>query len=240
MEKPMRAHYLQHVPFEGLGSMQPWLEDAGYRIGVTRLFAADPFPPIAELDLLIVMGGPMSVNDEGQFPWLIEEKAFIRAAIEAGVAVLGVCLGAQLIANAFGARVYPNSVQEIGWFPVQRTELAESGQLVLPPESMVLHWHGETFDLPAGACHLARSQGCENQAFQLGEGVIGLQFHLEATCELLDGFIEADGAALQPATYVQSAEVITERAGDFMPEAQRLMGVVLNYLHGYAAGRATR
>lgn len=115
----MRAHYLQHVPFEGLGSIEAWLHEAGYSIGVTRLFEGDAFPDPDDLDLLIVMGGPMSVNDEHRYPWLIQEKAFIRAAIDAGVAVLGVCLGAQLIASAHGAPVYPNHAAEIGWFPIE-------------------------------------------------------------------------------------------------------------------------
>lgn len=237
----MRAHYLQHVPFEGLGSIEAWLHEAGYSIGVTRLFEGDAFPDPDDLDLLIVMGGPMSVNDEHRYPWLIQEKAFIRAAIDAGVAVLGVCLGAQLIASAHGAPVYPNHAAEIGWFPIEGVAnsdpQADPDAFSFPPAVTVLHWHGETFDLPDGARHLARSAACSNQAFQLGRGVLGLQFHLEATDALLQGFVEADAASLKPAGYVQSAETILGQASDFMLPAHTLMGQVLAYLHRYACTR---
>jgi GMP synthase-like glutamine amidotransferase len=104
----MRAHYLQHVPFEGLGSIESWLKAAGYAITQTRWYEPADLPAPEELDLLVVMGGPMSVNDEAAYPWLVEEKRFIRRVIEAGRSVLGVCPGAQLIASSLGARVYPN------------------------------------------------------------------------------------------------------------------------------------
>ena len=114
----MRAHYLQHVEFEGLGSIEPWLKAAGYEITNTRLFESAKLPDLKKIDLLIVMGGPMSVNDEDDFPWLVSEKKFIREAINSGKPVLGICLGAQLIASATGARVYRNPIKEIGWFPI--------------------------------------------------------------------------------------------------------------------------
>ncbi len=118
----MNAHYLQHVPFEGIGSIEGWLSRNGARVGRTRLYQGEALPDVERMetnDLLVVMGGPMSVNDEGTFPWLAAEKAAIRAAVRRGVRVLGICLGAQLIASALGARVYRNSVKEIGWFPIQ-------------------------------------------------------------------------------------------------------------------------
>ena len=114
----MRAHCLQHVPFEGLGNIEPWLASAGAEIAYTRMFEAAELPGLDRFDLLVVMGGPMSVNDEERFPWLVREKEFLRTVIDAGKPVFGVCLGAQLIASAMGARVYKNREPEIGWFPV--------------------------------------------------------------------------------------------------------------------------
>jgi len=114
----MRAHWFQHVSFEGLGSIELWLDSNGYEVTFTRFFESADLPDPDAIDLLVVMGGPMSVNDEDQFPWFVSEKRFIREIIESGKPVLGICLGAQLIANALGANVYPNPVKEIGWFPI--------------------------------------------------------------------------------------------------------------------------
>ncbi len=115
----MRAHVFQHVPFEDLGSIRHWLDERGADISYTRFFANDPIPPLAGIDALIILGGPMSVNDEHELPWLQAEKQAVRDALGQEVPLLGICLGAQLLANALGARVYPNPVKEIGWFPVR-------------------------------------------------------------------------------------------------------------------------
>ena len=135
----MRAHYLQHVPFEGLGSIEPWLGAAGYEITSTRFFESAGLPDPAMIDLLVVMGGPMSVNDEDKLPWLTPEKRFIRAAINYGKPVLGICLGAQLIASAMGAMVYRNSVKEIGWLPIQGVSTYDSPVFGFPPSVEVFH-----------------------------------------------------------------------------------------------------
>ncbi|MEW8197867.1 MAG: type 1 glutamine amidotransferase, partial [Candidatus Thiodiazotropha endolucinida] len=115
----MRAHYLQHVPFEDLGSIENWLKRSGYEITRTRLYESEELPGIESVDLLVIMGGPMSVNDDQDFPWLVEEKEFIKKVIESGKPVLGICLGAQLIACSLGAEVFSNSVKEIGWIPIR-------------------------------------------------------------------------------------------------------------------------
>lgn len=228
----MRAHYLQHVPFEGLGSIEPWLRTAGYEITNTRFFESAELPNLNEVDLLVVMGGPMSANDQGKFPWLIQEKQFIRSVIQSGKPVLGVCLGAQLIASSMGARVYRNHEKEIGWFPIQGVAPIDGSAFRFPSSVDVFHWHGETFDLPSGALRLARSEGCENQAFQLGQSVVGLQFHLETTPELAREIVSHCRAELVLATYVQSETAIIAAAAEKCRTINNLMVEVLAFLHG--------
>jgi len=225
----MKVQVLQHAPFEGLGSIAPWLERHSADVRLVRLFAGDPIPPVDHVDLLIAMGGPMSVNDEADFPWLRAGKALVRDAMAAGLPVLGVCLGAQLIASACGARVYRNASREIGWFPIQAVPNATPA-FGFPPEMSVFHWHGETFDLPAGAMHLARSEGCEHQAFQIGRTVIGLQFHLEMTEEGVAALIDNCRAELVPDRYVQTEEELRAAPTSRYLEGQRVMREVLTYL----------
>ena len=178
-------------------------------VSVTRLFEDPTLPDADDLDLLVIMGGPMSVNDEADHPWLAPEKQFIRKAIEKDKAVIGICLGAQLIAGAMGAAVYPNKEKEIGWFPVTGTQSDNAEEFfAFPQELLVFHWHGETFDLPDGAMRLARSDACRNQAFQLGQRVIGLQFHLETTPDTARDLVHHCRDELQPSRYVQGAAEI--------------------------------
>jgi len=226
----MRAHYLQHVAFEGLGSIRPWLKAAGYEITNTQFLKSAELPDINEIDLLVVMGGPMSVNDEDEFPWLIQEKRFIRDFIENGKPVLGICLGAQLIASAIGASVYPNRVKEIGWFPIQRVSSTDSSIFRFPTSLEVFHWHGETFDLPSGAILLAKSTACENQAFQLGRSVIGLQFHLETTPEAAREIVSNCHDELVPSQYVQTEEEIRSARPEKYESINQIMSDVLSFL----------
>ena len=226
----MRAHCLQHVLFEGLGCIEPWLLAAQYEITYTRLHEAAEFPDGEAVDLLVVLGGPMSVNDEAAFPWLAPEKQFIRHAIEAGTPVLGLCLGAQLIANALGARVSRNREKEIGWFPVEATPADGTALFRFPPSIEVFHWHGETFDLPPGAVRLARSTGCENQAFQFGRSALALQFHLETTPAAVRAMVKHCGAELQPARYVQSAAEILAATPEKYQAINALMAAALAFL----------
>ncbi|GIW56690.1 MAG: amidotransferase [Nitrospiraceae bacterium] len=225
----MRAHYFQHVAFEGLGSIETWLRAAGCEITGTRFFESADLPALDEVEFLIVMGGPMSVHDDAEYPWLVQEKQFIRSCILAGKPVLGVCLGAQLIAHALGAKVYRHHTKEIGWFPVQA--VPTSGEVFrFPPSVEVFHWHGETFDLPPGAMLLARSEACAHQAFQIGRSVIGLQFHLETTPELARQMIAHCRAELVPSRYVQSEAEILSAPPQRYREANKLMAKVLRYL----------
>ena len=228
----MRAHYLQHVPFEGLSSIAPWLEAAGYEITKTQFFESAELPDLRMIDLLVVMGGPMSVNDKDEFPWLVPEKQFIREAIDSGKPVLGICLGAQLIASVMGAKVYNNTVKEIGWFPVQGVSSISSSSFSFPPSTKVFHWHGETFDLPSRATLLAHSEGCENQAFQIGTSVIGLQFHLEITPESVWEIVSNCRDELVPSKYIQTEEEILSAKPESYRSINHMMGNILSFLLG--------
>lgn len=236
----MHALTLQHVAHEGLGNIADWLRDAGYDIATTRFYETAALPTPDSIDLLIIMGGPMSVNDEAEYPWLVEEKRFIRQVIEAGKPVLGICLGAQLIASALGARVRPNREKEIGWFPIQGlTTAAESG-FALPASLEVFHWHGESFELPPGAVHLARSEGCENQAFLLAPRVVGLQCHLETTPESARTIWEQSRDELVPARFVQTDEEILANRPERYAAIRRVMYELLDWLTAERFGAASR
>ncbi len=201
----MRAHYLQHVSFEGPAKIAEYAGDLGYTISGTRLYRGDKLPDPASFDALFVLGGPMSVHDESAHPWLILEKRLIEECIAAGKKVAGICLGAQIIAQVLGAHVRPNPHREIGWFPVTRTAEAPScgaGRL-LPPVFAAFHWHGEAFGVPAGAVRLAQSEACENQAFAYGEHVLALQFHLEAGTESIRLLMQHAAGDLQPGPFVR-------------------------------------
>jgi GMP synthase-like glutamine amidotransferase len=226
----MRAHCLQHVSFEGLGSIQPWLAANGYALTHTRFFESVALPDVSAIDLLVIMGGPMSVNEEDKYPWLVAEKRFVREVIESGKPVLGICLGAQMIASAMGASVFPSPVKEIGWYPVHAVDGVDGAVFRFPPSETVFHWHGETFDLPPGAIQLARSAGCENQAFQIGQSVIGMQFHLETTPESAAQLVAHCREELVPSTYVQTAEEILSVRPSVYPSITHRMGVVLAFL----------
>ncbi len=231
----MNVHVLLHAPFEGLGSIDAWLHKRGASIQYTRFYDSGTLPDLTGVDFVIAMGGPMSVNDEQQYPWLKQEKAFIYKAICQDVPVLGVCLGAQLIANSFGARVFPNRYKEIGWFPIEAVH-TDSDRLPFPKQTTAFHWHGETFDLPKGAVPLARSAGCENQAFQIGRNVIGLQCHLETTPETLALMIENNrGEWQRPLRLIEDKYIQTENAMRNVPESaysqiNNLMDNILSYV----------
>lgn len=213
----MKIHWLQHVAFEGLGRIACWAAEKGCPVTGSRMFAGDPLPPVASFDMLVIMGGPMSVNDEVVHPWLVGEKRFINQVMQADKKILGICLGAQLIASAAGARVYPNDHQEIGWFPVEKTRAAKKMAVgrAMAEKTEAFHWHGETFDLPDGAVHLARSRGCEHQAFALGHRIAGLQYHLETTPESANALIQHCGHELMTAPYVQTESEILSQGNRF-------------------------
>jgi GMP synthase-like glutamine amidotransferase len=204
----MRYHVLQHVSFETPGLLADEILRRGHSLQTTALYDHDPLPSLADFDELIIMGGSMSIHDEAEFPWLVAEKKLIGAAIGEGKKVLGICLGAQLIAAACGANVYKNSQKEIGWWPLRWVD---------GTEEIVFHWHGETFDLPEGAERWASSAACVNQAFSLGDRVLGIQFHPEVTREIIRGMVEHEGwelAETGDTPYVQGADQILAGADE--------------------------
>ena len=207
--KKLRIHYFQHVPFEGLGSIEEWISLSGHSLTSTRFFERTKLPDLADIDWLIVMGGGMGVHDEEQFPWLADEKKFIRQAIDAGKIIIGICLGSQLISEALGARVYKNKEKEIGWFDIELTP-AQSDSLFfdLGSRMKVFHWHGDTFDLPENAIHLAFSRGTRNQAYIYKSKVLAMQFHLETTLNSLQQLIENCRNELTAGKYIQTEEEI--------------------------------
>jgi GMP synthase-like glutamine amidotransferase len=229
--KKLRIHYLQHVEYEGLGSIEEWISSSAHSLTSTRFFESPALPAIADFDWLIVMGGGMSVHDEKQYPWLAEEKKFIRQSIDAGKTVLGICLGSQLVSSVLGAKVYRNSEKEIGWFDIELTCFAKSEKLFFEIEEKikVFHWHGDTFDLPENAIHLFYSRGCKNQAYLYKGRVLALQFHLEPTKEWIREMLESGADELVAGKYVQTGEEILNNI-DLVDSNKKILFNLLNRL----------
>ncbi len=229
----MRIHCLQHVEFEGPGSILHWTMAQGHALTFTRFFAGDKLPDLAAFDWLLVMGGPMNVHDEREHAWLADEKKFIRAAVDAQKTVIGICLGAQLLAVVLGAEVTKNAHKEIGWYPVQWTAEARASRLLgfLPDHSDVFHWHGDTFSTPPGAIKIAFSEGCGNQGFLMGESVLGLQFHLEVTHASAKDLVKHGAAELVKGKYIQDASALMMNELRF-EALNRIMAQILNGLAG--------
>lgn len=226
----MNVFVLQHVPFEGIGIIEKLLDERHAKISYVRFFKSDvQLPELDEVDMIIAMGGPMSINDEKTYPWLAEEKSFIRAAITKQIPVLGICLGAQLIASIYGAEVRKSANTKIGWFPI-RGIYQGVGKLSFPYETTVLHWHGETFMMPDSGSLLAFSETCLNQAFQIGTNVIGLQFHPEITREDLQTLLDECSDELEPGPYIQTEAELLDVPEEWFTNSHNLMNEVLSYL----------
>ncbi len=237
----MNIHWLQHVPFEGLGTIADWARTHSHSLRCTRLWAGDPLPSLKEFDWLVIMGGPMSIYDDDQYPWLAAEREFIRAAISSGKTMLGICLGAQLIADALGVRVVKNEHSEIGWWPIHKSPAAAESAIgrSLPDQINAFHWHGDTFATPTDAVHLFSSAGCANQAFVYDERVVGLQFHLETTPESADRLIQHCGNEITDGPYVQKTDEIRGERDQFAV-INRVMSSLLSRLaEGPPSGSST-
>lgn len=209
----LHIHALQHVWFEDLANIKRWAKRKDYSITETLLFDQQALPSPKDFDWLVVMGGPMNVYEEKKYPWLIQEKKLIEKAIATDKLVLGICLGAQLIADVLGGSVSRNAHKEIGWHPVTLTGEAKQSFVfrVLSPQFVAFHWHGDTFALPRGCKRMASSEGCVNQAFEYNNRVIGLQFHLESSVESVRRLIQNCSKDLANGKYVQTADVILSR-----------------------------
>ncbi len=231
--KPLNIHAFMHVPYEGLGCMEHWILEKKHNLTYTKFYNNDKLPALSEIDWLIVMGGPMGVYDETEYPWLSEEKSFIKNVIDSGKTVLGICLGSQLIAEVLSAKVYPNKQKEIGWFDLQVTEEGKSQSLLNDFENSfpVFHWHGDTFDLPQGSINLFQSAVTKHQAFLINEKVLGLQFHFEVTAKTLNEMVENGMTELIESETVQSASDILLQTANIEAN-NRKMYKILDYLSG--------
>ena len=224
----MRVHYLQHVAFEGIGAITEWAHARGHTLSGTQLFR-DTLPEPDELDLLVIMGGPMNIYEEREYPWLAPEKTFIAKAIDAHKAVLGICLGAQLLADVLGGTVTKGEYREIGWYPVELTEAGRQLPVLagFPQCFPALHWHGDTFSTPRGAIHVASSAACTNQAFAYDGGrVLGLQFHLEETRVSLAQLIEHAGHELVDGAWISTADEMLAPDAPFMPSRELMFALL--------------
>lgn len=228
----MRISCLQHVPFEGPAHIAAWAFRHGHQLATSHLYAGDPLPDLDRFDRLVILGGPMGVADEAEHSWLAPEKARIEEAITAGKIVVGICLGAQLIAAALGARVERNPVKEIGWFPIQLTDAGRAHPLCdgLPVAPTVFHWHGDTFALPSGALHLARSDHCDQQAFLFDGRVLGLQFHLESTPDSVAAICAHCAEEIVPGATVQSAAAMRAAGTETYAAVNRMLEQLLDRL----------
>jgi GMP synthase (glutamine-hydrolysing) len=213
---------IRHVAFEDLGILEPLLRDRGFDVsyreaGTDDLGAVDPLTP----DLVVALGGPIGVYEDDSYPWIEDEVALLQQRLRAARPTLGICLGCQMMARALGAKVYPGPVTELGWAPIRLTEAGRASPLRHIDGASVLHWHGDTFDLPEGVALLASTQAVENQAFLVGDHGLALQFHVEVTARSLERWFIAHAVEISvtEGVSVPALRADTERHG---PVLERL------------------
>ena len=228
----MKLHYLQHVPFENPGTILTWAEEHDCTVTGTHFYDDENLPTQQDYDWLVVMGGPMNIYDEKNYPWLTREKLFIKEAINSGKKVIGICLGAQLIADVIGGKVTQNHYSEIGWFPVKLTREAMSSPLFsfFPPNPIVFQWHGDTFSsLPEETVCIAENEACTNQAFIYKTKVFGFQFHLESTKETIKNLVKHCEDEMIPGKYVQTKKELLSHP-EYIKQDNKWMDMFLTQL----------
>ncbi len=202
------------------------------KVSATKIWESVWFPKLTEFDGLIIMGGPMNVYDEARYPWLNKEKQFITEAIKADKSVLGICLGAQLIANVLGSKIFQNLYKEIGWFPIQINESFNQWlNKYCPSELEVFHWHSDSFNLPPGAMNHAGSKACNHQLFTKGAQVVAIQFHLEILPQTLSTMLSEEAEPWKKEQYVQTAnEILGQSKKKDFQACHLLLKKILNKL----------
>lgn len=226
----MHIEVLQHVSQEGPEAIATWAEIGGHDLHITHLYRGDALPDSRNCDLLVIMGGPMGVHDEDEYPWLADEKRYISEMLTRETHILGVCLGAQLLAGVLGGEVTPAPEKEIGWFPIQTLQHTSDVFEGFPDKLTVLHWHGDTFTLPTHAEWIAQSHACPMQAFDYRGQAVGLQFHLEMTPEGLEKICGASADELgQEGPWIQSEHDILNSV-EYFGTCHRTLYALLNNL----------
>jgi len=222
-----------HVPFEGPGMITEWMDKNKHDLNIIRLFEGDPLPESASLDMLIIMGGPMNVFDYHVHPWMQEEIEWVEDYIFSGKPVLGICLGAQIIATALGSEVHPGKEKEIGWYNIRFLPAIGNYKICkkLPDSRKVFHWHGDTFNIPEGAVRIAESKLFPNQGFIYDGRVIALQFHLEVRPDNVVALVENCRDELVPGPFIQSEKELLDPRR-FSEENRFLLFRILDYLAG--------
>ncbi|MFD1955055.1 type 1 glutamine amidotransferase [Paenibacillus thailandensis] len=225
----LRVLSLKHFSFDDDSVMKEWAARSGHRYTVAEPHLGQALPSQDSFDLLIVCGGPMSVYEEEANPWLRPEKSFLKQAIADAKPVLGICLGAQLIAEALGAKVSRNRHKEIGWHPIKRTDSGHPLFRSMPPAFHSFQWHGDCFELPEGCERLATNECAQNQAFAYGDRVLALQFHLEPTPASIEAMVGHWASELTDGPYIQSAQQIRSGLARCADSA-RMLGLLLDAL----------
>jgi GMP synthase (glutamine-hydrolysing) len=220
---------LQHAAFEGPGEIAAWANLRGHVTHIHHLYRGDEFPALDSFDLLVVMGGEMNIYQDRDYPWLKPERNLIRSALQQSKKVVGICLGSQLIADALGSRVHQNAEYEIGWFLITFTREGHHAFPELPLQATVLHWHGDTFELPSGATRLALSQGCLEQGFVIKKKCLGLQFHFEVDPALAKQMVEGSSDNWPKGMYVQTPQAILSDASIHYEQNQKILYGLLNW-----------